>query len=166
MFEPLKGMTTKPRSTSFPLHRSALVAVVFAAACLNLSAAAQPDLVPRGWKREAASSNKNAIRFTSPDGYGTLIMRDLGAAAASPETAIGPRPGERVTYRRRGQSWWVLSGYRGDEIVYRRAGYACGHHRVHVIELIYPRDQKRQYDPVVTSISRRLDNYRSICPKR
>lgn len=158
-------MSTRPSAVRSFL-RAALVVVALSSACLSLNATAQPDLVPHGWKHESDSSDRRTIRFTSPDGRATLTMRDLGAAAGSPAAIIRPGPDEQVTYRRRRQNWLVLSGYRGDDIFYRRAGYACGDRRIHVIELIYPRDQKRRYDSLVTSISHRLETYRDVCPKR
>lgn len=154
---------------SFPscsFLRAVLVVVAVSPASVSLGATAQPDLVPPGWKHESASSNRRTIRFTSPDGRATLTMRDLGAAGTSPAAVIRPTPEEQVTYQRRGQNWLVLSGYSRDNIFYRRAGYACGHLRIHVIDLIYPRALKRQYDSLVTSISHRLDRYRDVCPKR
>ena len=161
-----RGMMSTRLATWRPLLRAALLAVSLSSACLIPAAAAQPDLVPPGWKHETASSNRRTIRFTSPDGRATLTMHDLGSAAASPAAAIQPRAGEQVTYQSRGQSWWVLSGFQGDDIFYRRAGYACGRRRIHVIELIYPREQKLKYDSLVTSMSLRLERYRNVCPKR
>lgn len=150
---------------SWPLLRGALAAVALYSASPSSSTAAQPNLVPHGWKHESASSNRRTIRFTSPDGHATLTMRDLGATRTSPAAIVSPRPGEQVTYQRRAQSWLALSGYRGDDIFYRRAGYACRHRRIHVVELLYPRAQKRQFDALVTSISHRLESYRDVCPK-
>lgn len=159
-------MTSPHRPLSKPRLRAALLAVVLAFAWLSPSAAVPPNLVPPGWKHEAGSPNRRVIRFTSPDGRATLTMRDISAGGVSPAAKIGTGPGDQVTYQRRGQSWWVVSGYRGEDIFYRRAGYACGRRRIHLIELIYPRDQKRQFDAVVTSISHRLESYRGVCPKR
>ena len=159
-------MTSGRTSASALAVCSLLLSAVLAFACASPSAAAPPNLVPRGWKHDVGSSDRRTIHFTSPDGRATLTMWDLRAADASPPAAIARKPGEQVTYQTRGQSWWVLSGYRGDNIFYRRAGFACARHRVHVIELVYPRDQKRQFDALVTAISHRLQNYRDVCSRR
>lgn len=161
-----RGMTSGSTSTSAIRVCSLLLSAVLAFAWVSPSAAAPPNLVPRGWKHDAASSDRRTIHFTSPDGRATLTMRDFRATDASPPTAIARKPGEQVTYQTRGRSWWVLSGYRGNNIFYRRADFACARHRVHVIELVYPRDQKRQFDALVTSISHRLESYRDVCSRR
>jgi serine/threonine-protein kinase len=75
-------------------------------------------------------------------------------------------PDESVTYRQRGRSWTVVSGYRGDQIYYRRANLACGGARWHLIDLNYPASEKRRMDATVTYISRHLGSYRDVCPNR
>lgn len=152
--------TTRTLLTSPALYYAVLVLL-----SPSICSAAPPNFVPRDWKRVDAQSNRNAVQFRSPDGQAALIMRDLRASAVSPLEVIQPRRGEEVTYRARRQDWWVLSGYRGDDIFYRRASFACDHRRIHVIELAYPRYLKRQFDPIVTSISHRLEGYRDVCPK-
>jgi len=145
-----------------PYTLASFCAAVLLLLPISQSIAASPDLVPPGWKHEGAS-DRRAIHFVSPDGRATLTMRDVTGAATSPATVIGAKPGEQVTYRAGGRDWTVISGYRGQDIFYRCAGFACGHRRIHVIELNYPREQKRQLDATVTSISRRLQRYRDVC---
>lgn len=142
-----------------------LCTILLALLMPSVCSAASPNFVPRGWKRADPGSNRSKIRFRSPDGSAALTMRDLTSSEQSPAGIIQPKPGEEVTYQTRGQNWWVLSGYRGEDIFYRRASFACDHRRVHVIELVYPRSLKRQFDPIVTSISHQLGSYRDVCPK-
>ena len=54
-----------------------------------------------------------------------------------------------VTYRPRGRSWFVLSGYRGDDIYYEKVIFSCGGHVVNVMAITYPTEQRDLYDPVV-----------------
>ena len=152
-------------SASFSLRSPSLCAALLALLLPSLCSAASPSFVPRGWKRVNEQFDRSAIHFRSPDGRAALTMRDVATSADSPVGMIHPRAGEEVTYQTRGRNWWVFSGYRGQDIFYRRASFACGHLRIHVIELVYPRDQKRQFDPIVTSISHRLERYREVCPK-
>jgi len=144
-----------------PTVCAAFLALLLPSVCL----AAPPNFVPLGWKRVNGQSNRSEIQFRSPDGRAALTMRDVATSKNSPIGIIQPRAGEEVTYKTRGQNWWVFSGYRGEDIFYRRAAFACNHHRIHVIELLYPRYQKRQFDSIVTSISHRLQHYREVCPK-
>jgi hypothetical protein len=103
--------------------------------------AAPPAIVPPGWKTEPVPGDRMIIRY---------LRRD----------------GESVTYRQRGRSWNVVSGYRGHQIYYRRANLACGGARWHVIDLTYPGSDKRAMDATVTYISHHLDRYRDVCPRR
>jgi hypothetical protein len=53
-----------------------------------------------------------------------------------------------LTYRPRGRSWFVLSGYRGNDIYYEKVMFSCGGKVVNVMAISYPGDRGR-YDPVV-----------------
>jgi hypothetical protein len=56
---------------------------------------------------------------------------------------------DELTYRPRGHSWFVLSGYRGDNIYYEKVMFSCAGGVVNVIAITYPADQRDLYDPVV-----------------
>jgi len=73
------------------------------------------------------------------------------------------RDGETITYRRRGDSWLAVSGYRNGDIFYRKSNLACGGSRWNTIDLQYPRDAKRPLDAIVTEIARRMGDYGSEC---
>ncbi len=128
------------------------------------ASAAPPAIVPPGWTTERVPGDRMIIRYVSPDGRAVLTLRDMSSERE--ELGILHRPDESVTYRQRGRSWLVLSGYRGDQIYYRRANLACGGERWHMIELNYPASDKRAMDQTVAFISHHLDRYRNICPNR
>lgn len=134
------------------------------AASAQAAPADRPAIVPRGWTTEPVPGDRMIIRYVSPDGRAVLTLRDM--PLDRPVSAILRGDGESVTYRQRGRSWAVVSGYRGDEIYYRRANAACDGRRWHVIELTYPARDKRAMDATVTYISHRLDSYRDACPQR
>jgi hypothetical protein len=54
-----------------------------------------------------------------------------------------------LTYRPRGRSWFVLSGYRGDSIYYEKVMFSCGGSLVNVFAITYPTEQRNLYDPIV-----------------
>jgi hypothetical protein len=56
---------------------------------------------------------------------------------------------DETTYRPRGRSWFVLSGYRGDIIYYEKVMFSCGDRMVSVFAITYPINQRDTYDPVV-----------------
>ena len=45
---------------------------------------------------------------------------------------------DELTYRPRGRSWFVLSGYRGDDIYYEKVMFSCGGQVVNVMAITYP----------------------------
>ena len=64
---------------------------------------------------------------------------------------------DEVTYRLRGRSWFMLSGYRGDHIYYEKVMFSCAERVVNVYAISYPVAQRDLYDPVV---ERMEDNFR------
>jgi hypothetical protein len=72
----------------------------------------------------------------TPDQFKRWLMTNIGGY-------------DEVTYRPRGRSWFVLSGYRGDEIYYEKVMFSCGGQVVNVMALAYPSGERDLYDPVV-----------------
>ena len=56
---------------------------------------------------------------------------------------------DEVTYRPRGRSRFVLSGYRGDQIYYEKVMFSCGGQIVNVFAISYPVVERDIFDPVV-----------------
>jgi hypothetical protein len=56
---------------------------------------------------------------------------------------------DEQTYMPRGRSWFVISGYRGDDIYYEKVMFSCAGGVVNVFAISYPKDQRHLYDPVV-----------------
>ena len=56
---------------------------------------------------------------------------------------------EEITYQPRGRSWFVLSGYRGDQIYYEKVMFSCGDRVVNILAIAYPTSERGQFDPVV-----------------
>ena len=56
---------------------------------------------------------------------------------------------DELTYRPRGRSWFVLSGYRGDQIYYEKVMFSCGGELVNVFAITYPIAERNVYDPIV-----------------
>jgi hypothetical protein len=63
---------------------------------------------------------------------------------------------DEITYRPRGRSWFVLSGYRGDQIYYEKVMFSCGGRVVNVFAISYPTARRALYNPVV---ERMEDNF-------
>jgi hypothetical protein len=71
---------------------------------------------------------------------------------------------DELTYRPRGRSWFVMSGYRGDSIYYEKVMFSCRAVLVNVFAISYPADQRQFYDQVV---ERMEDSFRPgrNCPE-
>ena len=125
-----------------------------------------PNLVPRGWSTQQVEGRNDVIRYVSPDGAAVLTLHDLPRRGLSlrEELADISQSGGDITYRRVAGSWFVISGYRDDRIYYTRVELACGGRRWHMVELTYPKGQKRRLDAAVTHASHTLRNYRNVCP--
>ena len=59
---------------------------------------------------------------------------------------------DELTYRPRGRSWFVLSGYRDDNIYYEKVMFSCGGNVVNVFGMSYPVAERSRYDPIVERI--------------
>jgi hypothetical protein len=144
-------------------RRVALGGVLLAFSVQAALAATPPKFLPRGWRAELFEGRRDIMRFVSPDSRADLTMGDIPASGRDFQF-FAARPGEHVTYRARKGSWMVVSGYRGGRIFYRRADLACSGKRWHVIEVTYPRADKRRLDAIVTHISHSLASYGEVCP--
>jgi hypothetical protein len=91
-------------------------------------------------------------RFVSHDGQAELefivLPRASGQTPRSLQQSLIGREGyEQVTYAPRGRSWFVLSGYRGDEIFYEKYTFAGG--SVQAFAIAYPSGLRHVYDRAV-----------------
>lgn len=58
---------------------------------------------------------------------------------------------DRITYRAQKKNWFVLSGYKGSEILYRKT--YVGEGSVNHLHIQYPAQKRKEYDAMVTRIS-------------
>jgi len=82
----------------------------------------------------------NADRVSLSD-YRSAILREFSQ-------------GNELTYGPMGQSWFVLSGIRGDSIYYQKVLFACGGRVINAFALTYPEQERRGFDPIVTTIEK------------
>ena len=60
--------------------------------------------------------------------------------------------GMTIDYAPIGRSWTVLSGIRGDTMVYEKAMFSCGGRLINSFAMLYPVEERRFYDPMVERI--------------
>jgi hypothetical protein len=126
-----------------------------------------PAVLPPDWVLQPTDPNEHRKHLTSPDGNASLTILEARADTnmAAYMRSVAMRDGERVTYQRRGQSWIVASGFKGDRIFYRKAMLACGDTVWHQIAFDYPAAEKRAYDRFVTRAEKALAAHRQDgCP--
>jgi hypothetical protein len=63
---------------------------------------------------------------------------------------------DAVTYRRSGHDWYVLSGYRGGEIFYRKVMLSGDGAVIHTFEMTYPKQSKSLFDPVTARMAKSM----------
>jgi hypothetical protein len=102
--------------------------------------------------------NGDGRRFETADGLasltvfagyntGGLNLRELVDAARDDAAD------ERVTYEREGRRWFVISGFRGENVFYRKLILSPDGEVAHTLELVYPADEKPFFDPLTTRIA-------------
>ncbi|MHB1101399.1 MAG: SH3 domain-containing protein [Devosia sp.] len=60
---------------------------------------------------------------------------------------------DTVTYRRNGEDWYALSGYRGGDVFYRKVMLADDGAVLHTFEITYPRALKSTFDPIAARMA-------------
>src|SRR5262245_8524783 len=120
-------------------------------------------LIPRDWQLERSDANRPSNRFVSPAGAASLA---LYARSAEDETreerfkAVAFANDGEITYLRGESDWLAVSGVRGDQICYRKVEFGCGGRQWRHIAFEYPAKVKRQFDRLVSRVSRALDRAR------
>jgi serine/threonine-protein kinase len=120
-------------------------------------------LVPRDWQLERADAARPSNRFVSSAGTAWVEFYARSAEAETSEErfkAVAFADHEEITYLRGERNWLAVSGIRGDRIFYRKVVLACGERQWRHIALEYPADEKRQFDRLVSRMSRALDRAR------
>jgi hypothetical protein len=82
--------------------------------------------------------------FTNTDGYSPGSYQRFIARESY--------PGLHIDYAPVGQTWSVLSGMRGDTMIYEKVMFSCGGRVINSFALVYPIAERRFYDPIVEAI--------------
>lgn len=71
----------------------------------------------------------NNAKGQSPEAFKRWLIQNVGGY-------------DETTYRPKGRSWFVLSGYRGNRIYYEKVMFSCGGSVVNVFAITYPTEQR------------------------
>ena len=110
--------------------------------------------------RQSETSDGRGVELKSADG---LVKLKALAADNADHVSLGDyraaimrefSGSNRLSYGPMGQSWFVLSGVRGDSIYYQKVLFACGGRVINAFALTYPEQQRREFDAIVTTIEK------------
>jgi hypothetical protein len=106
--------------------------------------------VSRDWEAEFMVGAWNNEAGQTPNEFKRWLLANTGGY-------------DEMTYVPRGRTWFVISGYRGDDIYYEKVMFSCGGGVVNVFAISYPTEKRGLYDPVVEQME---DSFRpsSRCP--
>jgi hypothetical protein len=112
----------------------------------------------------AIAAGTEAKSFVSPDKRAKIVVsaveNDEGFTLASYRSAILGEFGgyERLDYSPKGQTWFVLSGYRGENIYYQKVLFSCGNRVINVFSVTFPAADRAFYEGLVEVME---DNFRT-----
>jgi hypothetical protein len=109
-----------------------------------------PDPPPGNGDGRTFLSVDRTARFVVFAGYNALAMSDAALMNAD-KTGGGF---DRVTYERRGTGWYVLSGFSGSDIVYRKVITNGLDGLIHTFEIRYPQSRKAEFDAMVSYMAK------------
>jgi hypothetical protein len=86
----------------------------------------------------------NAENF-SPAEYRRVLLEEFGGY-------------DKMDYSPTGKTWFVLSGFRGDNIYYQKVLFTCSNKVISVLSITFPTAEKQAYEPLVETIE---DNFKT-----
>jgi hypothetical protein len=107
---------------------------------------------------EQTAEAGDGVLLATPDKRGRLLVGALANVEHhSPRSyqryiASHSYAGLAVDYAPVGESWAVLSGTRGDTMIYEKIMFSCGGRVINSFAMLYPIAERRFYDPLVEAI--------------
>lgn len=96
--------------------------------------------------------NRDGRAWTAPNGAELFIYARANRGGETPASIIADRAADdTVTYKKAGQRWVVVSGYRDGRIFYER--YIFRGDLVHSVAIRYPETARKRYDRLVGPIT-------------
>ncbi len=118
---------------------------------------------PESWFEPGpVSANGDGRAFMTPDGRARIVVfgahnsERLGLREYR-ETLLRDYDGyDELTYSPVGNTWFVLSGYRGDTIYYQKVMFSCAGRIINVLSISFPEADKPQFAPLVEGVEDRF----------
>jgi hypothetical protein len=107
---------------------------------------------------EKRSGDGDGLLFSSKDGEARLLVGTLANAEKQTPNSYQDYIAKQsyadysITYRRSGDSWFVLSGEGNDKIFYEKVMFSCGGELISSFAMIYPAERRKTFDPIVEKV--------------
>jgi hypothetical protein len=95
----------------------------------------QTFLTDDGRAKIVVYATVNDERF-SPQDYRKTILSEFGGY-------------DQMDYSPSGKTWFVLSGFRGDNIYYQKVMFSCGGRVINALSVTFPRVEKKFYEGLI-----------------
>ncbi len=107
------------------------------------------------FKPQEPSENSDGRSFLTADGrakivvYGTVNDENFTPAQYR-QTILSEFAGyDQIDYSPRGKTWFVLSGFRGDQIYYQKVMFSCGGRVINALSVTFPKPEKKFYEGLI-----------------
>lgn len=110
------------------------------------------------FEQSRRSSTEDGQTFITADGRARIVVygaenTEKFSLAEYRRTLLAEFPGyDDRSYDPGGRTWFVLSGFKGNDIYYQKVMFSCGERRISVLSITFPRDEKPFYSPLVERI--------------
>lgn len=107
---------------------------------------------PVSFGMKPAPANGDGRIFYDDNGFRLIASGINNVLDDTPENELKNREKDfdTITYRKQEKTWYVLSGYRGNDILYVKS--LVGKHSINTLYLQYPTAMKGDYDATVNHI--------------
>jgi hypothetical protein len=166
------GQRSPEKTMTHPIHRTFASLLVLAIALAGASSASAQDWRTYSNARYGFSlqypGDIFAVERTAEAGDGQLFVAKNGGArllggTLTNDTGFTPRSyqtyvaknsyaGYRISYRRLGGNWFVLSGEGDGKIFYEKAMFSCAGRLINSFAIIYPSHQRGVFDRIVERV--------------
>lgn len=114
-------------------------------------------------------ANGDGLAFETPDGSAGFVIfasRNVegGSLTEIRDYVLSTADYSRLTYSPRGNSWFVLSGFDGDDIYYEKYAISCGGRVVNAFSIRFPTVEKPTYAPVIERMEDSFGSGGRNCP--
>lgn len=108
---------------------------------------------PVGFQMETPPDNGDGSNLFDGNGFKMTVsgINNVSEDTLESEIINQSRSFDEITYRKKGKNWFVLSGFKGSEVLYLKT--FIGTESINHLYIRYPAGHKAVYDGIVDKIS-------------